>query len=173
MMYTVEQITQAIDALATSDKERLLRALVIPSHANESDDGFPNAASDYIVVYDGGDEDTQPTFAIMAKRGQAKQVARVTASVEPGGHEAHYVALREGLQGLLAWLTREGRDPGQVAVEVRGNSRLVHQQVRGLWKASGGGLQALKQEVASLLSCFLHAELVEVPVAHVTACLSE
>ncbi len=75
-------------------------------------------------------------------------------------NEAEYRALLAGLQELAKHLTREGLRPADVEVEVRGDSRLVLEQLRGAWRVRNSRLAGLHRQAAELLEPYAQVRLV-------------
>lgn len=178
MMYTVEQIIQAIDTLERPERERLLRALS-PQNGGRPMDVEPSARSidpkttepDYVLVYDGGDDECCGAFAL-ANRCDTEPVIK---SIEPrnasSGHDAEYDVLIAGLRHLLAVISGQSGHPSQYAVEVRGDSRLVVQQLLGYWKAGSVQLRERRNEARALLDRFAGFSLIEIPSSQLNASL--
>lgn len=66
-------------------------------------------------------------------------------------NQAEYRALISGLEALLSLLKTEGTDPRSVNVELRGDSRLVLNQLAGEWKVKNPELRGLHREARSLI----------------------
>ena len=179
MMYTVEQIMQAIDTLERPEKERLMRAL--SSHnGGQPAEGTPSARSispvattepDYVLVYDGGDDECCGAFAVATRQGTDHVVKHVEPCNGTSGHEAEYQALIAGLRHLCDEISRRNEHPSQYAVEVRGDSRLVAQQLLGYWKAGSAQLQQRRNEARGLLDGFASFCLTEIPSSQLSAIL--
>ncbi|NOZ28415.1 MAG: reverse transcriptase-like protein [Chloroflexi bacterium] len=69
-------------------------------------------------------------------------------------NEAEYDALIAALEALLSHLAREGIDPQRVDLEVLGDSRLVINQLNGVWRVRKDHLRARWQKARSLLDRF-------------------
>ncbi len=74
-------------------------------------------------------------------------------------NEAEYKTLIAGLEDALETLQARGKSPAAARVRVRGDSRLVLEQVRGSWKVHALHLQALRDRAAELLKRFASSEL--------------
>jgi ribonuclease HI len=75
-------------------------------------------------------------------------------------NEAEYKALLGGLEELQRILSNEGLRTADVEIEVRGDSRLVLEQLRGTWRVKNSRLSALHRQADELLERFAHVRLV-------------
>lgn len=79
----------------------------------------------------------------------------------PGtNNEAEYQALLGGLEELHRILTSLGLRAAEVELEVRGDSRLVLEQLRGTWRVRNARLAALHRRAQGLLDGFARVRLV-------------
>ena len=179
MMYTVEQIMQAIDTLERPEKDRLLRALS-SQNGSQSAEREPSARSidpktttepDYVLVYDGGDDECCGAFALANRRDTEPIIKSIEPPNASSGHDAEYDALIAGLRHLLAVISGQSGRPSQYAVEVRGDSRLVVQQLLGYWKAGSAQLRERRNEARALLDRFAGFSLIEIPSSQLNASL--
>jgi ribonuclease HI len=69
-------------------------------------------------------------------------------------NEAEYETLIAALQGLIERIEAAGRSPRDVSLEIRGDSKLVLNQVQGTWKAKDDRMRALRNRARNLLSRF-------------------
>jgi probable phosphoglycerate mutase len=107
----------------------------------------------YILVFDGGS---------IGNPGQAYGSVRLNRPGERAGtprrfdfgrgtnNEAEYRALIEGFKALLETLEAESVNPASVALEVRGDSRLVINQLEGKWKIKSPSMRQLHDEAYEL-----------------------
>ncbi len=79
------------------------------------------------------------------------------------GNEAEYHTLLAALEDLVGRLRGDGRDLGEFALEIRGDSALVISQVRGDWKARDPRMRALRDRVREWLETFGGYRLERVP----------
>ena len=170
MMYTVEQIMQAIGTLDGPQKDRLIRALDV-SQPQAAPQWGALAEPDYVLIYDGGDEERAGGFVIASPRGQAPQMQHHLPWAGQSVHEADYDALIAGLEHLASQIAGGQQEPGHYTVEVRGPSRLVTQQLLGLWRAGSAHLEKRRQEARHLLGQFGGYRLVEIPGSQVSTLL--
>ena len=111
----------------------------------------------YVLIFDGGSIGN-PGAAYgsyrLQRSGEPPQpVARLTFG-HGTNNDAEYKALIAGLRGLESVLAAAGRRPADVALEVRGDSRLVLEQLRGTWKVKNPRMAALHREAQGLLDLF-------------------
>jgi probable phosphoglycerate mutase len=78
-------------------------------------------------------------------------------------NEAEYWTLIAGLEDMLAVLGEQGVKPEDVDLIVRGDSRLVLEQVRGRWKAREPRMRELCRVAQRSLSRFRSVRLVHQP----------
>jgi probable phosphoglycerate mutase len=70
------------------------------------------------------------------------------------------MALIEGLKALIDELSSTQSKPDEVALEIRGDSRLVLKQLAGEWKVKNAALRKLHASAQSLIMQFGEAHLV-------------
>jgi len=75
-------------------------------------------------------------------------------------NEAEYKALLGGIEAVRRLLAGEGLRPADVELEVRGDSRLVLEQLRGTWRVKNARLAELHRQADELLQGFAHVRLV-------------
>lgn len=78
-------------------------------------------------------------------------------------NEAEYHTLLAALEDLAGRLRREGQDPAEFALEIRGDSALVISQLTGDWKARNPRMRALRDRVREWLGQFGGYRLERVP----------
>lgn len=78
-------------------------------------------------------------------------------------NQAEYRALIGGLHRLTSVLQVQGKKPAEMSLEVRGDSALVINQLRGAWKVRNAGLVPLHAEARKLLAGFGRTNLEWVP----------
>ncbi len=117
----------------------------------------------YELVFDGGSRGNPGpaygSFRIRPIGGRPRQAERLRFEYGTN-NEAEYWSLIHGLQALLKYLSGEGTDPLEVSLEVRGDSRLVINQLKGEWKAKDQRMRALRDEALGLLGKFRRVRLV-------------
>lgn len=113
------------------------------------------------IVFDGGS---------LGNPGDGYGSYRLTVGDEPPrisrvafGHatsnQAEYQTLIAALEDALASLETTGRLSSQTHLTLRGDSRLVLEQVRGTWKVRAPHLHGLRDRAAELISKFGSAQL--------------
>jgi ribonuclease HI len=75
-------------------------------------------------------------------------------------NEAEYEALIGGLQGLIERIELADRSPEDFSLEIRGDSKLVLNQVKGTWKAKDGRMHLLRNRARELLAHFKASQLI-------------
>lgn len=173
---TVEEIAAAIAALSQEERERLINLLATqgllpagahshmpPTSAGQSSLGLSfrepslEEEADYILVFDGGSLGNPGpgygSYALIRRDGKS-QVVRLDLGEEMTNNEAEYDTLIAGLEDLIGRIERAGRNPAEFTVEVRGDSKLVLNQVQGTWKAKEPRLRERRNRVRNLLSRF-------------------
>jgi ribonuclease HI len=70
------------------------------------------------------------------------------------------MALIEGLEALISELSTTKSNPDEVALEIRGDSRLVLKQLAGEWKVKNTALRKLHASAQSLIKRFGEAHMV-------------
>jgi probable phosphoglycerate mutase len=117
----------------------------------------------FVLIFDGGSRGN-PGAAYGSYRLQRTAAIPLPVRRVTFGHgtnnEAEYKALLAGLRGLEQVLTQAGMRSADVALEVRGDSRLVLEQLRGTWKVKNARLASLHREAESLLDVFGEVHLV-------------
>jgi ribonuclease HI len=136
------------------ERERLFRLLADQGHLPEQEAvsapvptqlGFgPVPAQtpptpDYVLIFDGGSRGNPGwgygSYAIQRVRDGAQRLERLDLGDGYTSNEAEYDTLIAALQDLLGRIGEAGRQPDEFAVEVRGDSALVINQLQGRWKA--------------------------------------
>jgi probable phosphoglycerate mutase len=80
-------------------------------------------------------------------------------------NEAEYWTLIAALQETLRLVESRKLSPGQLELEVRGDSRLVIEQLRGVWRARDPRMRDLRDLARAMLDRFRKAHLVHQPRA--------
>jgi ribonuclease HI len=192
MMYTVEQIMQAISTLGAVEKKQLWRKLsesegqevalgqakqmalpTTPMLDGTRQEGAFQA--DYILHFDGGSRGNPGqgygSYALLQGHNGPRQPQRLQFGDMVTSNEAEYDTLIAALERLLEELRERGEEPTQKALEVRGDSRLVLQQIQGLWKAKDERMRERRDRALRLLRRFGRFQLKEVPRSESVAVL--
>jgi len=75
-------------------------------------------------------------------------------------NQAEYMALIDGLKALISELSSANLDPDDIALEIRGDSRLVLKQLAGEWKVKNAALRKLHAAARPLISQFGEIQMV-------------
>lgn len=167
-MPRVERLLEQISRLSPAEQVELAGRLLSRLKA----EGFwpPPARfegpADVVLLFDGGSRGN-PGPAYGSFRLLLPDGPRDHLRLEFGlltGNQAEYHALIAGLKEALRLL---GEKAGHLALEVRGDSRLVEEQLQGRWKARSPKILALRDEARELLRRFHAWRFVRVPRADV------
>jgi ribonuclease HI len=177
-MDRVQEIAAAIAKLRLEEKQRLFQLLIdrgdIPARmavpaspasqleliASTTPNGRP---PDYILIFDGGSKGNPGwgygSYAIVRVRDGAQRLERLDLGVGYTNNEAEYDSLIAALQDLLQRVEEAGRQPQEFALEVRGDSALVINQVQGKWKAKDLRMRERRDRCLRLLRRFGQVQL--------------
>jgi ribonuclease HI len=150
----VQQIAQAIANLQPAEKQRLFELLKAQGDLPVQQPGSarvqepldvplipsrPSQAPDYILTFDGGSRGNPGlgygSYAIQRVQDKAQRVERLEFGDGYTNNEAEYDTLIAALQDLIGRIEKAGRQPGEIALQVRGDSALVINQLTGKWQA--------------------------------------
>lgn len=109
------------------------------------------------VVFDGGSKGNPGQgYGSYALRwpGEQQQVVRLRFGNQATNNEAEYDTLITALEAILKRLRDAGADPKTARLDIRGDSLLVINQVRGEWQCKQARLQARCQQARTLLQQF-------------------
>ena len=133
--------------------------------------------SDYTIVFDGGSLGNPGrgygSFAV-ASNGEAAnsaaqaspwQIKRLNFDGRVTNNEAEYDTLISALETLPETLRAAGKEPGQITVDVRGDSQLVIFQVTRRWKAHEPRMAERRDRVLVLVKQFKHVSFAHQPRA--------
>lgn len=114
--------------------------------------------ADYTLIFDGGSLGNPGpgygSYMVIRNRDGRQRIRRLNFREEMTNNEAEYRALIAGLEDLLEALRSAGRQPSDVSLEVRGDSRLVLNQVAGTWKTRKPHLMPLRDRAREFLNPF-------------------
>ncbi len=88
------------------------------------------------------------------KERKADEVVRHDFTAGLTNNEAEYLALIRGLQDIISRITALGQSPADWHIDVKGDSRLVVEQVNGIWKVKAEHLKPYTYEARELLQQF-------------------
>ena len=83
-----------------------------------------------------------------------QRIERVDFGENMTNNVAEYRTLIAGLENIVSTIEQAGRDPAEFSIEVRGDSRLVLNQVAGKWKVKKPHLRPLCDRAGDLLRRF-------------------
>lgn len=164
----VQEIADDIAALPPAEKQRLFRHLIDGGHLPAGNarlpsqlplDASPRSGSpDYILTFDGGSRGNPGwgygSYAITRVQDGAQRLERLTLGEPYTNNEAEYDTLIAALRDLLHRIEEAGRRPEEFALEVRGDSALVLNQVQGRWKAKEPRMLERRDRCIPLLQRF-------------------
>lgn len=120
--------------------------------------------TDYTLIFDGGSLGNPGpgygSYALIRNVDAKQRIKRLDFDEEMTNNEAEYRTLIAGLEDILGVIKRAGRDPSEFSIEVRGDSRLIINQVAGNWKVKQLHLRPLCDRARELLRHFGEFELV-------------
>lgn len=164
-MRTVDDILEAISALSAEEREELFSRL----------DNFPGrprqpplalgfqakeleGPPDYILIFDGGSQGNPGpgygSYVLVRTHDEKKHLRRLDFGRNMTSNEAEYETLVAGLEDVIETITKAGHDPAEFSVEIRGDSSLVINQVKGTWKAKNERMRAYRNRAWQLLGRF-------------------
>jgi len=109
------------------------------------------------IIFDGGSKGNPGLgYGSYALRwpGQAPQIVQLTFGQGVTNNEAEYDTLIAALEAVRARLRDAGADPATARLDIRGDSLLVVNQVRGEWKCSDERMRRRRDQVRALLRVF-------------------
>lgn len=113
---------------------------------------------DYIITFDGGSKGDPGlgygSYQILRVRDRKERVQRLEFGDRVTNNEAEYLALIRALEALIKGIRLAGNEPQMFALEVRGDSKLVMEQVAGRWKVKEPRLQPFHKRARQLLDEF-------------------
>jgi ribonuclease HI len=115
-------------------------------------------ALDYILTFDGGSKGNPGlgygSYAITRVKDGKQRLERVRFGDNYTNNEAEYDTLITALKDLIDRIEHAGRQPAEFAIEVRGDSSLVINQLQGRWRAREPRMQARRDQCTELLRRF-------------------
>jgi ribonuclease HI len=181
-MTEIGELAKAISKLRPADKERLFKLLadsgelparylpqapqgeqmeLIPSGTQQA--GSP----DIVLTFDGGSRGNPGwgygSYSIQRLSDGAQRLERLDLGNDYTSNEAEYDTLIAALQDLIRRMETADRDPGAFALEVRGDSALVLNQVEGKWKAKEPRMKQRRDQCRRLLGRFGAVKLTAQP----------
>jgi probable phosphoglycerate mutase len=164
---TLDHILDEIASLPKDDRDQLFAQLaskwsfVSPSQsalALEFEASELEGEPDYTVIFDGGSKGNPGpgygSYALVRQRDDKERIVRLDFGREMTNNEAEYETLIAALQALIERVELANRSPQEFSVEIRGDSKLVLNQIAGTWKAKDNRMRALRNQARRLLSRF-------------------
>ena len=119
--------------------------------------------ADYTLIFDGGSLGNPGpgygSYVLIRNADGRQRLQRLDFGEAMTNNQAEYRTLIAGLEDLIGVIEQAGHDPAEVSIEVRGDSRLVLNQVAGKWKVKQPHLRPLRDRVRELLGRFGKSEL--------------
>jgi ribonuclease HI len=180
-MAEVDELAKAISSLRPADKERLFKLLAdrgelpapyLPRDARGEQMRLPSGAQphgspDIVLIFDGGSRGNPGwgygSYAIQRASDGAQRLERVDLGDGYTNNEAEYDTLIAALEDLIRRLEAGRRDPGELSLEVRGDSALVINQLAGRWKAKEPRMSQRRDQCRRLLGRFGAVKLTAQP----------
>ncbi len=123
----------------------------------------PGWEADYVLVFDGGSRGNPGwgygSYAIIRVKDGAQRLKRLELGDGYTNNEAEYDTLAAALKHLTQRIEVAGRQPREFAIEVRGDSALVINQLLGTWKAKEPRMKERRGRCLRLLGQFGAVEL--------------
>ena len=176
-MDSIQKIAAQISRLEPSQKRRLFQLLAEQGDLPLQSTGqvpWPIEGSllpanksagspDYVLVFDGGSRGNPGlgygSYAITRVHDGAQRLERLKLGPNYTSNEAEYDTLIAALQDLVQRIEEGGRRPAEFALEVRGDSALVINQLQGTWKAKEPRMRERRDQCFRLLRSFGAVEL--------------
>jgi ribonuclease HI len=177
-MDRVQGIAEAIAELQPKEKEQLFDLLaaqgllpdgyVAPTPEGRQLDLLLSTSEhawspDYVLTFDGGSRGNPGwgygSYAIIRVQDGAQRLSRLHLGNGYTNNEAEYDSLIAALEDLIERIEQAGRQPEEFAVEVRGDSALVINQVQGKWKTKEPRMKQRRDQCLDLLRRFAAVEL--------------
>lgn len=167
MTRRVTDILSAVASLSEEDRAELLRrlaaeypsfspsqrAMPLPFEAEE-----PEGEADYVIVFDGGSHGNPGpgygSYALTRRHDRKERIVRLEFGRDMTNNEAEYETLIAALEGLIERIEQAGRSSRDFSVEIRGDSKLVLNQIDGTWKARNNRMRVLRDRARRLVSRF-------------------
>jgi ribonuclease HI len=120
-----------------------------------------------VLVFDGGSRGNPGwgygSYAITRVADGAQRLERLQLGEGYTNNEAEYDSLLAALEDLLHRIEQAGRRPEEFALEVRGDSALVINQLQGTWQAKDPRMEERRDRGRHLLDRFLAVALKSQP----------
>lgn len=134
-----------------------------------------NKKPTHVLIFDGGSRGNPGpgygSYAVRYPDSGEERLERIDFHRRMTNNEAEYETLVVALEDLLAEHQRENRQPSASRIKIRGDSRLVVDQVSGRWKARDPRMARYRDKVRKLLRQFGATDLRQHPRAKSVAVL--
>ena len=182
MSDAVNKLADQISRLRPEDRQRLFDILAarghlpppqqpgaVPPAAREPRPAPRREGPDYLIIFDGGSRGNPGqgygSYALTRLQDGASRLERLEFGGGYTNNEAEYDTLIAALQDLTHRIEEAGRQPGAFALEIRGDSALVINQVQGRWKAREARMAERRDRARELLRRFGNVDLKAQPRA--------
>jgi ribonuclease HI len=113
---------------------------------------------DYALVFDGGSRGNPGpgygSYQLTRVADGKEKIKRLEFGDHVTNNVAEYRALVAGLEDVAAMIKAAGRSASEFSVDIRGDSKLVVEQVNGRWKVRDSGLQPWHARAQALFRSF-------------------
>jgi ribonuclease HI len=113
---------------------------------------------DYSLVFDGGSRGNPGpgygSYQLTRVADGKQKIKRLEFGAHVTNNVAEYRALIAGLEDVAAMITAARRSPSEFSLDIRGDSKLVVEQVNGRWKVRDAGLQPWHAKAQALFRSF-------------------
>ncbi|NOZ05752.1 MAG: ribonuclease HI family protein [Chloroflexi bacterium] len=134
-----------------------------------------NKKPTHVLIFDGGSRGNPGpgygSYAVRYADSGEQRLERIDFRRRMTNNEAEYETLLVALEDLLAEHRQENRPPSASRIEIRGDSRLVVDQISGRWKARDPRMARYRDKARNLLRQFGTAKLYQQPRAKSVAVL--
>ena len=170
---TPDEILKAIDALPESERADLmaqLNARYPQASPRRQLEMLPTGSTfpvDLVLTFDGGSRGNPgPAYGSfgLAFAGEKPKITRLEFG-SLTNNEAEYQTLIRGVKSLLQKLGEREMDPGLLVLEIRGDSALVINQLKGEWKVKEPRMGELRDAARALLRRFKAVRFTQQPRA--------
>ncbi len=155
-----DRLKKEIESLSPAERRELfswLKEIVLEEQSGEKR---------MTIVFDGGSRGNPGvgygSYAIILP-GESPILTRLDFEGVLTNNQAEYKTLIEALKGAERLLKERGEDPKLWTLDVRGDSKLVINQVLGSWAARNERLAALRDEAKHLMTRFGRVTLTHHP----------
>jgi ribonuclease HI len=113
---------------------------------------------DYSLIFDGGSRGNPGpgygSYQLTRVADGKQKMRRLEFGAHVTNNVAEYRALIAGLEDVATTIKAAGRSASEFTVDIRGDSKLVVEQVNGRWKVREAGLQPWHAKAQSLFRSF-------------------